>query len=130
MYFADNDRKVIEAYVENGEGIDRAGGFAIQVGLWHTGQTLSNRASQGLGSLLIRKVDGDYSNVVGFPVASFYKLLEKLHEEEDVPDVERGWTLPMRFGSPASKAYIEFLKSELEAATTGKGGYLIDGKQV
>ena len=31
VYFADNDPKVIEAYVENGEGIDRAGGFAIQV---------------------------------------------------------------------------------------------------
>ncbi|KAJ3539497.1 hypothetical protein NMY22_g4711 [Coprinellus aureogranulatus] len=59
-----------------------------------------------------------------------FDSLLKLHEEEDVPDVERGWTLPMRFGSPASKAYIEFLKSELEAATTGKGGYLIDGKQV
>ncbi|KAH6880177.1 inosine triphosphate pyrophosphatase-like protein [Coprinopsis sp. MPI-PUGE-AT-0042] len=67
VYFADNEAHVIEAYVENGEGIDRAGGFAIQ----------------GLGSLLIRKIDGDYSNVVGFPVASFYKLLEKLHDEEE-----------------------------------------------
>lgn len=31
VYFADNEPHVIEAYVENGEGIDRAGGFAIQV---------------------------------------------------------------------------------------------------
>lgn len=31
VYFSDNPRYVIEAYVENGEGLDRAGGFAIQV---------------------------------------------------------------------------------------------------
>jgi len=49
-------------YVESGEGIDRAGGFAIQ----------------GLGGMLIRKVEGDYHNVVGFPTASFSKLLELL----------------------------------------------------
>ena len=32
--------------------------------------------------MLIRKVDGDYNNVVGFPAASFFKFLEMLHEEE------------------------------------------------
>ncbi len=31
VYFADNPKHVVEAYVESGEGIDRAGGFAIQV---------------------------------------------------------------------------------------------------
>ena len=31
VYFADNPRHIIEAYIESGEGIDRAGGFAIQV---------------------------------------------------------------------------------------------------
>jgi len=31
VYFADNERHTIDAYVECGEGIDRAGGFAIQV---------------------------------------------------------------------------------------------------
>ncbi|EAU85097.1 hypothetical protein CC1G_08070 [Coprinopsis cinerea okayama7 len=67
VYFADNPQSLLEAYVENGEGIDRAGGFAIQ----------------GLGSVLIRKIEGDYNNVVGFPVASFFKLLEMLVEEED-----------------------------------------------
>jgi len=38
---------------------------------------------QGLGGLLIRKIEGDYQNVVGFPVASFYKLLEILLEEDE-----------------------------------------------
>ena len=33
--------------------------------------------------MLIRKVDGDYHNVVGFPAASFFKFLELLCEEEE-----------------------------------------------
>ncbi|KIM39188.1 hypothetical protein M413DRAFT_447151 [Hebeloma cylindrosporum] len=66
VYFADNERHIIDAYVESGEGIDRAGGFAIQ----------------GLGGMLIRKVEGDYNNVVGFPAASFFKLLDLLVDED------------------------------------------------
>ncbi|CAL1715884.1 unnamed protein product [Somion occarium] len=66
VYFADNPRHLLEAYVESGEGVDRAGGFAVQ----------------GLGGMLVRKVDGDYQNVVGFPAASFFKFLELLHEED------------------------------------------------
>lgn len=66
VYFADNPKHLLEAYVKSGEGLDRAGGFAIQ----------------GLGSVLISKVDGDYNNVVGFPAASFFKLLEILIEED------------------------------------------------
>jgi septum formation protein len=42
---------------------------------------LTNTA-QGLGSVLIRKIEGDYQNVVGFPAASFFKLLGMLVEEE------------------------------------------------
>ncbi|GJE85620.1 Maf-like protein [Phanerochaete sordida] len=67
VHFADSPPELIEAYAESGEGIDRAGGFAVQ----------------GLGGLLIRKVDGDYQNVVGFPAASFFKFMEILCEEED-----------------------------------------------
>ncbi|KAI0077807.1 Maf/Ham1 [Panus rudis PR-1116 ss-1] len=66
VYFADNSEQLLKAYVESGEGIDRAGGFAVQ----------------GLGGMLIRKVDGDYQNVVGFPAASFFKFLDLLEEEE------------------------------------------------
>ncbi|KAH8094498.1 Maf/Ham1 [Cristinia sonorae] len=66
VHFADNPETVLRAYVEGGEGIDRAGGFAIQ----------------GQGGILIRKVDGDYNNVVGFPAASFFKFLDLLLEEE------------------------------------------------
>ncbi|KAF9045753.1 Maf-like protein [Hymenopellis radicata] len=66
VYFADNPKHVVEAYAENGEGIDRAGGFAIQ----------------GLGGMLVRKIEGDYNNVVGFPAASFFKLLDISVEED------------------------------------------------
>jgi septum formation protein len=66
VYFTDSPTHILEAYVESGEGIDRAGGFAIQ----------------GLGGMLIRKVDGDYNNVVGFPAASFFKLLDLLVDED------------------------------------------------
>jgi hypothetical protein len=38
---------------------------------------------QGLGGLLIRKIEGDYHNVVGFPAASFFRLLDLLVEEDD-----------------------------------------------
>ena len=31
---------------------------------------------------MVRKVDGDYQNVVGFPAASFVKFLDLLIEEE------------------------------------------------
>ncbi|KAH8118185.1 Maf-like protein [Phellopilus nigrolimitatus] len=67
VHFADSPTHLLEAYADSGEGIDRAGGFA----------------AQGLGGLLIRKVDGDYNNVVGFPAASFFKFLDLLVEEED-----------------------------------------------
>ncbi|KAJ7069806.1 inosine triphosphate pyrophosphatase-like protein [Mycena amicta] len=66
VYFADNPPELLKAYVESGEGRSVAGGFAIQ----------------GRGGILVRKVDGDYNNVVGFPAASFFRLLDLLVEED------------------------------------------------
>jgi hypothetical protein len=31
VYFSDNELRLLRAYVDSGEGLDRAGGFAIQV---------------------------------------------------------------------------------------------------
>ncbi|KAG8899613.1 hypothetical protein FRB99_006533 [Tulasnella sp. 403] len=67
VHFSENPVSLIESYVDHGEGIDRAGGFA----------------AQGLGGMLIRKIDGDWFNVVGFPAAAFFKFLEVLVEEDD-----------------------------------------------
>jgi len=68
--FNDNPPEVLQAYVDNGEGIDRAGGFAIQ----------------GVGSLLIKSIEGDYNNVVGFPTAPFWRWIGELIEDGTFDD--------------------------------------------
>lgn len=55
VYFGGEDvitDEVLKAYVESGEATDAAGGYKIQEG----------------GGILIEKIEGDYSNVVGLPV--------------------------------------------------------------
>lgn len=52
----------IEAYIASGEGADKAAGYAIQ----------------GLGSLFVKRIDGDYFNVVGLPLYRLRKMLKKL----------------------------------------------------
>jgi nucleoside triphosphate pyrophosphatase len=49
----------LDSYIACGEWRDRAGAYAIQ----------------GIGSGLVRRVDGDYFNVVGLPVAELVRLL-------------------------------------------------------
>jgi len=49
----------ILAYVATGEPMDKAGAYAIQ----------------GVASRWIPRIDGDYSNVVGLPVALVYRML-------------------------------------------------------
>ncbi len=53
------DPATIERYLESGEWRDRAGAYAIQ----------------GLGSILIDRVEGDFSNVVGLPLGLLVELL-------------------------------------------------------
>lgn len=55
------DEEDIENYVNSGEGSDKAAGYAIQ----------------GKGSLFIKKIDGDYFNVVGLPIYKLRKILKE-----------------------------------------------------
>ena len=54
--------ELITAYVRTREGADKAGGYGIQ----------------GLGSILVEKIDGSYDNVVGLPLKSTLNLIEKV----------------------------------------------------
>jgi septum formation protein len=69
----------IKAYVETGEPIGRAGAYAIQ----------------GLGAMLIKDLEGSYSNVVGLPLEKLCEILaDKFHKPIWVFDKVSGWTFP------------------------------------
>ncbi|WP_042459197.1 Maf family protein [Neobacillus dielmonensis] len=52
----------IRSYVKSGEPLDKAGAYGIQ----------------GLGSMLVKKINGDYFAVVGLPVARTVRELKRL----------------------------------------------------
>lgn len=60
--FKDISEGEIDAYVRSGEPEDKAGAYAIQ----------------GLGSLLVQRIEGCYFNVVGLPAYKLSVILEKL----------------------------------------------------
>ena len=62
VYFRKMTMREIEAYVRTGEPLDKAGAYAIQ----------------GIGAAMLKKMEGDYNNVVGLPVDAVMKELRKL----------------------------------------------------
>jgi septum formation protein len=51
----------IEAYVKSGEPLDKAGAYAIQ----------------GLGSVIVERIEGDYFNVIGLPLSALAEGLKE-----------------------------------------------------
>lgn len=60
------DDETIRAYIDTGEPRNKAGSYGIQA----------------LGSTLVQKIDGDYFNVVGFPIHHFCVQLRALLSAE------------------------------------------------
>lgn len=52
----------IEKYIKTGEPLDKAGGYAIQK----------------FGCLFIKRINGNYTNIVGLPINKIYEYLLKL----------------------------------------------------
>ncbi len=55
--FYELDDEEIDEYVQSGEPYDKAGGYGIQ----------------GLGSVFVKEISGDFYNVVGLPVSRLYR---------------------------------------------------------
>ena len=60
MYHA--DEKLLRSYAGCGEPLDKAGAYGIQ----------------GRGALLVERIEGDYYNVMGLPIAELYRRLKTI----------------------------------------------------
>jgi len=66
--FKELSENEIEWYIRTGEPFDKAGAYAIQ----------------GMGTFLVRRINGSYSNVVGLPVCEIIEILIR----EGIMDLE------------------------------------------
>ncbi len=67
VVFRELDDDIVQRYVQTGEWSGRAGGYAIQ----------------GQGAALVRRIEGDYLNVVGLPVTALLDLESSLMLRQD-----------------------------------------------
>ncbi|MBI2830101.1 MAG: septum formation inhibitor Maf [Chloroflexi bacterium] len=61
VYFRKLTSEEIDAYVKSGEPLDKAGAYAIQ----------------GLGAVLVERIEGDYFNVIGLPLCALAESLKE-----------------------------------------------------
>lgn len=63
--------ELILSYVRTREGVDKAGGYGIQ----------------GIGSILVEKIEGTFDNVVGLPLRATLQLIERVVVEPAEPEL-------------------------------------------
>ena len=68
VHFTNLETREIEDYVASGEPMDKAGGYAIQ----------------GLASKFIDRIEGDYFNVMGLPLALVYRHWKSINTRPDL----------------------------------------------
>jgi len=68
--FCNLSEKQLDRYISLSYPLDKAGAYAIQ----------------GLAALFVEKIDGDFWNVVGFPIPLFYSMLKE-HFDIDLLDI-------------------------------------------
>lgn len=61
---------LLAAYVRTREGADKAGGYAIQ----------------GTGSILVKRIDGTFDNVVGMPLRGTLMVIEKALSNDELDE--------------------------------------------
>lgn len=61
VYFRPATEAELLAYIRSGEPMDKAGAYGVQ----------------GLGALLVEKLDGDFFNVMGLPILRLSRMLER-----------------------------------------------------
>ncbi|MFO8240632.1 MAG: Maf family protein [Dissulfuribacterales bacterium] len=62
VWLAEQDPDIIRAYVLTGEPLDKAGSYAVQ----------------GIGSFMVERIEGSYSNIVGLPLDKVVKYFLEL----------------------------------------------------
>ena len=61
VYFRPATEAELRGYIRTGEPMDKAGAYGVQ----------------GLGALLVERLDGDFFNVMGLPVLRLSRMLEQ-----------------------------------------------------
>lgn len=69
--------ELLLAYVRTREGADKAGGYGIQ----------------GTGAVLVERIEGSFDNVVGLPLRTTLRLIEKVMAKGDDEDILNGEAL-------------------------------------
>lgn len=79
--------ETVEAYIKLKEPFDKAGGYAIQ----------------GIGGLFVEKIEGDFYNVMGFPIGKIFEIF-----------LEKGWLNGTEFLHSSKGTTVKIWRKEFK----------------